>query len=108
MSKTKQATKPKQGKIAVEAENIFPIIKKFLYSEHEIFAINCKRDMDDDGIKDCLIAGRVGVSLITLSYQLCVSCRLCFVSAGRIRSTTAWLVPQSITSCCRCDMPVCA
>ncbi len=37
MSKTKQATKPKQGKIAVEAENIFPIIKKFLYSEHEIF-----------------------------------------------------------------------
>ncbi len=33
MSKTK-ATK---GKIAVQAENIFPIIKKFLYSEHEIF-----------------------------------------------------------------------
>ena len=27
----------KQGKIAVTTENIFPIIKKFLYSEHEIF-----------------------------------------------------------------------
>gem|GEM_PF-2124643 len=27
----------KQGNIAVQAENIFPIIKKFLYSEHEIF-----------------------------------------------------------------------
>jgi len=26
-----------QGKINVQAENIFPIIKKFLYSEHEIF-----------------------------------------------------------------------
>ena len=26
-----------QGKIGVTTENIFPIIKKFLYSEHEIF-----------------------------------------------------------------------
>ncbi|MBC8314348.1 MAG: ATP-binding protein, partial [Bacteroidetes bacterium] len=25
------------GKINVQTENIFPIIKKFLYSEHEIF-----------------------------------------------------------------------
>ena len=25
------------GKINVQAENIFPIIKKFLYSDHEIF-----------------------------------------------------------------------
>ena len=25
------------GKIGVTTENIFPIIKKFLYSEHEIF-----------------------------------------------------------------------
>ena len=25
------------GKISVTSENIFPIIKKFLYSEHEIF-----------------------------------------------------------------------
>lgn len=27
----------KTGKISVQSENIFPIIKKFLYSEHEIF-----------------------------------------------------------------------
>ena len=26
-----------QGKIGVTSENIFPIIKKFLYSDHEIF-----------------------------------------------------------------------
>ena len=26
-----------KGTINVQAENIFPIIKKFLYSEHEIF-----------------------------------------------------------------------
>ena len=26
-----------QGKISIQAENIFPIIKKFLYSDHEIF-----------------------------------------------------------------------
>lgn len=28
---------PKNGKIGVTSENIFPIIKKFLYSEHDIF-----------------------------------------------------------------------
>ena len=27
----------KSGKINVQTENIFPIIKKFLYSDHEIF-----------------------------------------------------------------------
>ncbi|HQL70981.1 MAG TPA: ATP-binding protein, partial [Bacteroidales bacterium] len=27
----------KKGKIGVSSENIFPIIKKFLYSDHEIF-----------------------------------------------------------------------
>jgi molecular chaperone HtpG len=27
----------KQGLIGVTSENIFPIIKKFLYSEHDIF-----------------------------------------------------------------------
>ena len=27
----------KKGNISVNAENIFPIIKKFLYSDHEIF-----------------------------------------------------------------------
>ena len=26
-----------KGKINVQSENIFPIIKKFLYSEHDIF-----------------------------------------------------------------------
>ncbi len=37
MGKTKEMSKSKKGHIAVQAENIFPIIKKFLYSEHEIF-----------------------------------------------------------------------
>ena len=27
----------KKGKINVETQNIFPIIKQFLYSDHEIF-----------------------------------------------------------------------
>ena len=26
-----------KGKIDIQTENIFPIIKKFLYSDHEIF-----------------------------------------------------------------------
>ena len=31
------AEKTQKGKINVSTENIFPIIKKFLYSDHEIF-----------------------------------------------------------------------
>ncbi len=27
-----------KGKIGVTTENIFPVIKKFLYSDHEIFS----------------------------------------------------------------------
>jgi molecular chaperone HtpG len=29
-----------KGQIRVQTENIFPIIKKFLYSEHDIFYVN--------------------------------------------------------------------
>ena len=31
------ATENTKGKIGVTTENIFPVIKKFLYSDHEIF-----------------------------------------------------------------------
>ena len=31
------ATKTLKGKIGVTTENIFPVIKQFLYSDHEIF-----------------------------------------------------------------------
>ncbi len=34
---TDTAEKTQKGKINVSTENIFPIIKKFLYSDHEIF-----------------------------------------------------------------------
>ncbi|MFZ1331966.1 MAG: molecular chaperone HtpG [Flavobacteriales bacterium] len=34
---TKEKTASKSGTISVHTENIFPIIKKFLYSDHEIF-----------------------------------------------------------------------
>lgn len=32
------------------------------YSNAEIFAVNCEEDIDKDGVKDCLGAGRAGVS----------------------------------------------
>ena len=31
----------KQGTINVTSENIFPVIKKFMYSDHEIFLREC-------------------------------------------------------------------
>ena len=31
------------------------------YTIHEVFAINCNADLDDDGVRDCLIGGRAGV-----------------------------------------------
>ena len=52
----------KQGKLTVHTENIFPIIKKWLYSEHDIFlrelianavdAMNKREAMDPDVKKD--------------------------------------------------------
>jgi molecular chaperone HtpG len=35
--KTKEGNRMQTGTISVQSENIFPIIKKFLYSDHEIF-----------------------------------------------------------------------
>lgn len=31
-------------------------------SNHEVFALNCQRDIDGDNIPDCLTGGRGGVS----------------------------------------------
>ena len=31
------------------------------YSAHEVFAVNCNRDLDADSVNDCIVAGRVGV-----------------------------------------------
>ena len=56
------AQEKKQGKLTVHTENIFPIIKKWLYSEHDIFlrelianavdAMNKREAMDPDVKKD--------------------------------------------------------
>ncbi len=37
MSETKEKSTPERGRISVHTENIFPIIKRSLYSDHEIF-----------------------------------------------------------------------
>ena len=37
-----------KGNIGVTTENIFPIIKKFLYSDHEIF-LRCDTEAEDIG-----------------------------------------------------------
>jgi molecular chaperone HtpG len=39
----------RQGNISVQTENIFPIIKKFLYSDHEIFL----RELVSNGVDAC-------------------------------------------------------
>ena len=58
------AQEKKQGKLTVHAENIFPIIKKWLYSEHDIFlrelianaidAMNKREAMDSNVKKEDL------------------------------------------------------
>lgn len=32
------------------------------YTQHELFAVTCNVDFDNDGVLDCLGAGRAGVS----------------------------------------------
>ena len=34
------------------------------YTNHEVFAMNCGYDIDRDGVKDCLVGGRVAVSAV--------------------------------------------
>ena len=41
----------KQGNIGVTSENIFPIIKKFLYSDHEIFLRELVRFLRRRGVR---------------------------------------------------------
>ena len=55
-----------KGNIGVTTENIFPIIKKFLYSDHEIFlrelvsnAVECYSEAEDLGRKE-RFQGRIG------------------------------------------------
>ena len=47
----------KQGKIKVETQNIFPIIKQFLYSDHEIFlrelVSNSRRYSKNENTQNC-------------------------------------------------------
>ena len=32
-----------------------------VYAQHEVYGLNCQYDLDTDGVKDCLAAGRAGV-----------------------------------------------
>ena len=47
----------KKGNINVSVENIFPLIKKFLYSDHEIFLRELIRNATDATLKLKHIAG---------------------------------------------------
>ena len=66
-----------QGTINVQTENIFPIIKKFLYSDHEIFL----RELVSNGVDACTklqtmaAAGKISTVLeigTGSGYQTCV------------------------------------
>ena len=41
-----------KGKIKVDVENIFPLIKKFLYSDHEIFLRELVQNETDTILKE--------------------------------------------------------
>ena len=52
----------KKGNISVQTENIFPIIKKFLYSDHEIFLRELISNAVDATVKLRALASRGEVS----------------------------------------------
>ena len=56
------ATKTLKGKIGVTTENIFPVIKQFLYSDHEIFL----REL----VANAVDASQKMNKWITLSYKM--------------------------------------
>ena len=34
------------------------------WTAHEVYAVNCNEDLNKDGVKDCLVAGRAGVRFL--------------------------------------------
>jgi len=64
-----------QGKINVQTENIFPIIKKFLYSEHEIFLRELISNAIDatQKLKTLASLGKYGGELGDLTIEVTVS-----------------------------------
>ena len=62
-----------KGKIGVTSENIFPIIKKFLYSDHEIFLREIVSNAVDATQKMAAVSssgeyqGEIGEQTVTVS-----------------------------------------
>jgi hypothetical protein len=57
------------------------------YTPHELFAPNCNLDINHDGIKDCVVGGRMAVCLPLFLMNavinlLFVSLNVCLVSSG--------------------------
>ena len=63
------------GKINVQTENIFPIIKKFLYSDHDIFLRELVSNAVDatQKLKTLVSLGNVPVELGDLTIQVVVN-----------------------------------
>jgi len=40
------------------------------YTPHELYASNCNNDLNDDGIKDCILAGRMAVRLLKVRFLI--------------------------------------
>ena len=61
-----------KGKINVQTENIFPVIKKFLYSDHEIFLRELISNAEDatEKLKALVRAGKVDVELGDLTIKV--------------------------------------
>ena len=63
----------KNGKIGVTTENIFPVIKKFLYSDHEIFLrelISNASDATDKLYYNAMKEGKTGITRDSLPIEL--------------------------------------
>ena len=61
-----------KGKINVQTENIFPVIKKFLYSDHEIFLRELISNAEDatEKLKALVRAGKIDVELGDLTIKV--------------------------------------
>ena len=68
------------GKIGVTTENIFPVIKKFLYSDHEIFLRELVSNAVDatQKLKTLAAKGEMKEELGDKVHQLCVGLKMEF------------------------------
>ena len=84
------------GQINVKTENIFPIIKKFLYSDHEIFLRELVSNAVDATQKGVKVTPHIMVPLVGFEEELANQAAVIHEAAAEVFKATGVTVPYKV------------